>query len=314
MTPDAGFAASVGGTCGGTLAGTLYTTNAVTANCTVVASFAPLPHYVVTPSVGPNGTIEPSAPLEVISGQSASFAVIPAPGYNAAVRGTCGGSFVGDTYVTRPIMADCSIAVAFAKKVVLFVGNSYTFGRVDPVMSYNAAAVTDLTYDMWLANATGSNEDEPHPWGGIPGVFKKITEQAGLDYDVSISARNAASLRGHFLNSNPAEWNLRGNIASQRWNVVVLQDLSDEPLPAGLGECEPPVLQRVRRQDRGLDPRRRGRDLHRVAALRRDDRVVPGVTGASASACNTPRVIAPANGNARPDAGSTCTRPGRGRT
>ena len=28
---------------------------------------------------------------------------------------------------------------------ILFVGNSYTFGRVDPVMSYNAANVHDLT-------------------------------------------------------------------------------------------------------------------------------------------------------------------------
>jgi hypothetical protein len=118
---------------------------------------------------------------------------------------------------------------------VLFVGNSYTFGRVDPVMSYNTANVTDLTMAMWLENANGSNEDEPHPWGGIPGVFKKLTDQAGLDYDVSISARNAASLRGHYLNSNPAGWDLRGNIASQRWNTVVLQELSDGALPAGRG-------------------------------------------------------------------------------
>ena len=28
---------------------------------------------------------------------------------------------------------------------MLFVGNSFTFGRVDPVMSYNAANVHDLT-------------------------------------------------------------------------------------------------------------------------------------------------------------------------
>lgn len=32
---------------------------------------------------------------------------------------------------------------------VLFVGNSYTFGRVDPVMSYNTANVRDLTHPMW---------------------------------------------------------------------------------------------------------------------------------------------------------------------
>ena len=113
---------------------------------------------------------------------------------------------------------------------VLFVGNSYTFGRVDPVMSYNAANVRDLTYPMWQANPVGTNAFEPHPWGGVPGIFKQLTMQAGLDYDVALSTRNAASLRGHMLNSNPAAWDLRGNIGSQTWSKVVLQEQSDEPL------------------------------------------------------------------------------------
>jgi len=40
LQPASGYTASVGGTCGGTLSGTTYTTKAITANCTVVASFA----------------------------------------------------------------------------------------------------------------------------------------------------------------------------------------------------------------------------------------------------------------------------------
>jgi len=120
---------------------------------------------------------------------------------------------------------------------VLFVGNSYTFGRVDPVMSYNTANVRDPTVPMWLANSNGSNAFEPHPWGGVAGIFKQFTVQAGLDYDVALSSRNAASLRGHMLNSNPDGWDMRGNIASQTWSKVVLQEQSDEPLArrAGLG-------------------------------------------------------------------------------
>lgn len=39
VTPNAGYTAAVGGTCGGNLVGATYTTNAVTANCTVSASF-----------------------------------------------------------------------------------------------------------------------------------------------------------------------------------------------------------------------------------------------------------------------------------
>jgi hypothetical protein len=115
---------------------------------------------------------------------------------------------------------------------VLFVGNSYTFGRVDPVMSYNAANVRDLTAPVpgsSFANTLGSNAFEPHPWGGVPGIFKKLAVQAGLNVDVALSTRNAASLRGHMLNTNPADWDLRGNLAQQTWDKVVLQEQSDEP-------------------------------------------------------------------------------------
>ena len=123
-----------------------------------------------------------------------------------------------------------SQAAAAAPVSVLFVGNSYTFGRVDPVMHYNAANVRDLTAAMYAANPAGANVFEPHPWGGVPGIFKQFTVEFGLNYDVAISARNAASLRGQFLNTNSAGWDLRGNIGSQTWSKVVLQDQSDEPL------------------------------------------------------------------------------------
>ena len=40
VTPNAGFSATVGGTCGGSLVGTTYTTNVITVSCTVIASFS----------------------------------------------------------------------------------------------------------------------------------------------------------------------------------------------------------------------------------------------------------------------------------
>ncbi|MCV2367822.1 PEP-CTERM sorting domain-containing protein [Roseateles oligotrophus] len=131
---------------------------------------------------------------------------------------------------------------------ILFVGNSYTFGRVDPVMSYNAANVHDLTAAFNAINPSGTNSYpigtppatggsfEQHPWGGVPGVFKKMTDEAGLNYDVSLSTRNAASLRGQFLNTANSTWDLRGNVASQSWGKVVLQEQSDAALPPGKGK------------------------------------------------------------------------------
>src|ERR1700759_55061 len=121
---------------------------------------------------------------------------------------------------------------------ILFVGNSFTFGRVDPVMSYNAGNVRDLTAPTSgpsFTNTTGSNPYEPHPWGGVPGLFEAFASQAGLELDVAISARNAATLQGQYLNSNPAGWDLRGNVASQAWDTVVLQDNSTQALPSGAG-------------------------------------------------------------------------------
>jgi hypothetical protein len=41
VTPNAGFTASVSGSCGGTLTGTTFVTNAVVADCAVSANFAP---------------------------------------------------------------------------------------------------------------------------------------------------------------------------------------------------------------------------------------------------------------------------------
>ncbi|MBW8846579.1 MAG: PEP-CTERM sorting domain-containing protein [Burkholderiales bacterium] len=129
---------------------------------------------------------------------------------------------------------------------ILFVGNSYTFGRADPVMSYNAAAVHDLTAGFTLTNPTGTNSYpagtpgfgsfEPHPWGGVPGIFKKMTDEAGMAYDVSLSTRNAASLRGQFLDTANSDWKLRENVATQKWDTVVLQEQSDAALPAGRGK------------------------------------------------------------------------------
>ncbi len=146
---------------------------------------------------------------------------------------------------------------------ILFVGNSYTFARLDPVLTYNANKVRDLTrprgplvvgstaatpkfsdvtgtnsYGPGMINPTTGvqgNSYSPHSqdigWGGVPGIIKELTQQAGLDYDVALSTRNAATLRGHLINSaNSTNWDLRGNISSQKWDKMVLQEQSDEAL------------------------------------------------------------------------------------
>ncbi|MBO9686387.1 MAG: PEP-CTERM sorting domain-containing protein [Mitsuaria chitosanitabida] len=185
---------------------------------------------------------------------------------------------------------------------ILFVGNSYTFGRVDPVMSYNAANVHDLTAAMYATNPSGANSFEPHPWGGVAGIFKQFTVEVGLNYDVSLSARNAASLRGQFLNSNGAGWDLRGNIGSQAWDQVVLQEQSDEPLTRQPGLASNPayfstyanLIENWIHQGNALSYRER--DL-----IGGTNAKCAEITGASTGTCGTLRTI-PANANANPNA------------
>jgi hypothetical protein len=262
VTPSVGFSAAVGGTCGGSLVGTTYTTNAAAANCTVEATYTALPTFTVTPTTSANGTLAPPTPQTVVQNGTATFTPTPASGYSVVMSG-CGGKMSGGTFTTGPITADCTVTTSFATKNILFVGNSYTFARVDPAMTFNAANVNDLTTAFNAAYPNGANswpfsgptctgaavQDgcfEPHPWGGVPGIFKALTVQAGLDYNVSLSTRNAASLRGHFLNTAALAagnnvWDLRGNIASQKWDVVMVQGQSDEPLPANKSKNGDPV-------------------------------------------------------------------------
>jgi hypothetical protein len=72
VTPDAGYTAVVGGTCGGSLAGNTYTTNAITANCTVAATFSFIP---VTSFTGPTATGTGNATVSFTGGgATCSFA------------------------------------------------------------------------------------------------------------------------------------------------------------------------------------------------------------------------------------------------
>jgi len=59
VTASPGFTAGVAGTCGGNLVGTSYLTSPITANCTVVASFAATNALACTLTAVPSDPIRP---------------------------------------------------------------------------------------------------------------------------------------------------------------------------------------------------------------------------------------------------------------
>jgi hypothetical protein len=94
--------------------------------------------------------------------------------------------------------------VVAAGKTVLFIGNSFLFGSGSAVRFYRANTVTDL-----------NNEGI----GGVPALFKSFTQQAGLDFDVSLETRGGSGLDFHLAEK-------MGVITSKPWDTVVMHGFS----------------------------------------------------------------------------------------
>lgn len=86
---------------------------------------------------------------------------------------------------------------------VLFIGNSFTQGSYAQIQRYGAAGVTDL-----------NRQDT----GGMPGMFKLFTEQAGLNYSVFQETSLGVDLDWHAR--------LRPEVFQQPWDLVVIQEYS----------------------------------------------------------------------------------------
>ena len=101
------------------------------------------------------------------------------------------------------LLAVAALAAAHAPQTILFVGNSFTFGADSDAMTYRKDSVTDLNGDGM---------------GGVPALFKRFTEEAGLHYDVSLETAAGQTLKWHLANKRAA--------FDRAWDAVVLQQYS----------------------------------------------------------------------------------------
>ena len=106
--------------------------------------------------------------------------------------------------------------------VILFVGNSFFHGAFQPVRSYNVANVTDE--NAGIPSGEPRSEGAAGPYGGIPGIFKKLTEEVGLNYEVHSELMSGKSLEFHYVNALPV-------INQSKWDVVIMHDFSTGPVP-----------------------------------------------------------------------------------
>jgi len=102
--------------------------------------------------------------------------------------------------IAAPVHADA--------RTILFVGNSFTFGAGSPAHHYRAETVTDLNGP----DAKGKRV------GGVPAIFKAFTQQAGLDYDVSVETVGGKGLDFHYAEKRA--------LIDKPWDVVVMHGYS----------------------------------------------------------------------------------------
>lgn len=141
-TPNIGSILS--GWSGGGCSGTGDCQVILSGDTTVTATFG-LASYTVTPSVGANGSLSPSTPQTVYYNQTTWFTVTPAAGYLVDSITGCGGSLSGNTYVTGPITANCTVTASFKPLYTLTVtlsGNATGVVHSLPTPDINCATGT----------------------------------------------------------------------------------------------------------------------------------------------------------------------------
>ncbi len=161
VTPNTGYhAAIMGGTCGGTLNGSTYTTDTITADCTVTVSFA-INTYTVTPSAGTHGIILPTTAQSVNYGSTTTFTIMPEFGYHIETVAGCGGLLSGQTYTTGAITTSCAVTASFAADPlngVCGTANGQTFTTAPSTNLCADGTATAVTgTGPWTWSCTGLN-------------------------------------------------------------------------------------------------------------------------------------------------------------
>jgi hypothetical protein len=133
---------------------------------------------------------------------------------------------------------------------ILFVGNSFTFGADSDAMTYRKESVTDLNGDGM---------------GGVPALFKRFADQAGLRYEVSLETAAGQTLTWHLANKRA--------VIDRPWDAVVLQEYSvlDPDRP---GDPEK-TISAVRGLSEMLRQRNRHADISLVATWTRPNLTFP---------------------------------------
>jgi parallel beta-helix repeat protein len=147
VTPNSSFVIGSVSGCAGSLDGNTYTTGAVTANCSVIATFisASATTFTVSATAGDNGTISPPSSV-IVSGSTGVLTVTPNSDFAIGSVSGCAGSLNGNTYTTGAVTANCSVIATFVAAPTTFTvsATAGANGTISPTSSDIASGSTGV--------------------------------------------------------------------------------------------------------------------------------------------------------------------------
>lgn len=93
----------------------IYKTGTITSACDITVSFKKIGEYTITTKTTGKGSVSPQT-ISLERGTSAIFSLTPEEGYVVDTVSGCDGIQSAESYTTKAVTADCSIAVAFKIK------------------------------------------------------------------------------------------------------------------------------------------------------------------------------------------------------
>ena len=188
LTPEPGWIVDSARGCGGGLAGSVYTSDPMSTDCTVKATF--IQQFTVTPVIGVgNGSISPDTPQTVDQGWTTDFLITPDSGWviDSITTDSCDGSLNGNTYTTAPVNTNCTVTVNFVQQftVTPLVGAGNGSISPDTPQLVNTGATTDFTLTPdpgWVIDTVNTN--------GCDGVLAgDVYTTSAIAADCTVSAR-----------------------------------------------------------------------------------------------------------------------------
>jgi hypothetical protein len=204
--------------------GTGSCTFAMNSNNTVIATFTKT-KFTVTPIFDQHGTMNPSTPQVINSGQTVPFTITPSSGYRILyVGGSCGGSLSENVYTTNPVTADCNVMAFFTSNTLRVTASAGQGGSISPasrIVNYGETAQFTVTPDdgYHIASVTGCGVTKYE--GGVIAAKKKkknvkgsaagevyiagpITESCTISASFAINTFTVTPSAGEHGNINPS--------------------------------------------------------------------------------------------------------------